>query len=203
MKASAFLLGACAALTGSAQTAINLPEVTVYSPRVANQAPAGSFAMPVSALRYEPSVDVQARNLTEGQADVTIRGGIFETTGFKVGASTLLDPQTGHYFAEIPIAPAMLSAPQILTGAELAERVSNTNVGAVTYGWRPIRTAGAAAIGLGEFGLRRGELYQGVRRAALGADIALAHSESDGAIPNGEHQFDRLNGRAQLSSSAG
>src|SRR3954471_1920889 len=127
----------CCALAAQAQSTVSLPELTIYSPRVANQVPAGTFAMPVSALRYEPRVDLQARNLAEGQADVTIRGGIFETTGFQVGAVTLVDPQTGHYFAEIPIAPAMLGAPEILTGAELAERVSNTNVGAVTYGWRP------------------------------------------------------------------
>src|SRR5258708_39450919 len=90
-----------------AQGPVTMPSVTVYSPRVANQSPVASFAMPVSALRYEPGVDLQARSLVEGQADVTIRGGIFESTGFQVGAITLLDPQTGHYLAEIPIAPAM------------------------------------------------------------------------------------------------
>src|SRR5215831_1265583 len=111
-----FVFGcALAALPLSAQTpaASSLPELTVYSPRVANQSPAGTFAMPVSALRYEPQVDIQARNLGEAQADVTIRGGIFENTGFQAGAVTLVDPQTGHYFAEIPIAPAMLAAPQV------------------------------------------------------------------------------------------
>ncbi len=194
----------CAA-AAHAQTPVSLPEVTIYSPRVANQEPAGAFAMPVSALRYEPQVDIQARNLAEGQADVTIRGGIFETTGFQVGAVTLLDPQTGHYFAEIPVAPAMLGAPTILTGAELAERVTNTTVGAVTYDWRPIRTAGFASVGAGEYGLRRGELYQGFANAAqlggqkVGVDVSVARSQSDGAIPFGEHTFDRVAGRVQLA----
>ena len=77
--------GLLLAVSLSAQTTpVSLPEVTVYSPRVANQAPAGAFAMPVSALRYEPQVDIQARNLTEAQSDVTIRGGIFENTGFRL-----------------------------------------------------------------------------------------------------------------------
>ncbi len=31
--------------------------------------------------------------------DVTIRGGVFENTGFKVGAFSVYDPQTGHYLA--------------------------------------------------------------------------------------------------------
>src|SRR2546423_3645694 len=127
-----------------AQNAVNLPEITVYSSRIANQAPAGSFAMPVSALRFEPQVDLQSRNLAEGQADVTIRGGIFENSAFQLGAITVTDPQTGHYFAELPVAPAMLSAPEIFTGADLALRATNTTVGVVGYGWRPIRDGGFA-----------------------------------------------------------
>ena len=86
---------------------VSLPELLVYSPRIANQSPAGTFATPVSSLRFEPQVDVQARNLTEAQADVTIRGGIFENTGFKFGAVSVIDPQTGHYSADAAVAPAM------------------------------------------------------------------------------------------------
>src|SRR5471032_2236669 len=130
MKVVTVLLCAGAVLPMSAQsTAVTLPEVQVYSPRVANQSPAATFAMPVSALRYEPLLDVQARNLTEAQADVTIRGGIFENTGFRIGGSTLYDPQTGHYFAEIPIAPAMLGAPTILTGVDNAAGATNATTG--------------------------------------------------------------------------
>src|SRR6185312_14438332 len=73
-----------------------LPVLAVYSPRVALQEPVGTFAMPVSALRFEPLVDVQGRNMAEGQADIAIRGGIFESTGFRIGALSLYDPQTGH-----------------------------------------------------------------------------------------------------------
>lgn len=191
-----------------AQNAIQLPEVAVYSPRVANQSPAGTFAMPVSALRYEPRVDIQGRNLAEGQADITLRGGVFENTGFQVGAVTVPDPQTGHYFAEIPIAPSMLGAPEIKTGVELALGAVNATTGAVAYGWREIRTAGALAIAAGEHGFLRGELYQGyaggleVGGARLAADFAVGYSKSDGAIPFGEHEFNRVNGRLQLVRGA-
>ncbi|HVS51252.1 MAG TPA: TonB-dependent receptor [Opitutaceae bacterium] len=195
----------CLPLALRAQTAVNLPEVTVYSPRVANQSPAGTFAMPVSALRFEPQVDLEARNLAEGQADVTIRGGTFESTGFRIGAFTLLDPQTGHYLAEIPVAPAMFGVPRILTGADLALDTANATAGAVDYAWRPIRTAGAASVGFGEHELARGELYQGFVAPAdfagqkVGADFAVARSRSDGPIAYGEHRFDRIDGRVQLA----
>src|SRR5688572_29713745 len=74
-----------------------LPGITVYSARVANQESSGNVATPITALRYEPAVDLEARNSAEGQADIIIRGGIFENTGMRVGAVSLLDPQTGHY----------------------------------------------------------------------------------------------------------
>ncbi|MSU49187.1 MAG: TonB-dependent receptor [Opitutus sp.] len=203
MKAVAVLLFTVVPVAGFAQGAVSLPLLTVYSPQVANQSPASSFAMPVSALRFEPHLDIQMRNLAEGQADVTIRGGIFENTAFQVGAVTLIDPQTGHYVAELPIAPALLTAPSVRTGVEVNMGATNATVGAVEYGWRPIRTAGAAGVGYGEHGLRRAELYQGFATkpaggaARIGMDVAVAHSESDGSIPFGEHEFDRLNLRLQ------
>ncbi len=187
------------------EPAVSLPSVTVYSERVANQAPAGTFAMPVSALRYEPGVDIHARNLAEGQADLTIRGGIFENTGIRLGALTVMDPQTGHYLAEMPVAPAMLGAPEILTGAELATSTTNATSGAVSYGWRPIRTGGFVALGAGEYKLRRAEVYQGyvnetaVAGYRVGMDVDVAHSDSDGSIPRGDHRFDRVAGRLQLA----
>jgi vitamin B12 transporter len=208
MKPAILVLAVAVAGGLRAQGTVTLSEITVYSPRVANQAPAGTFAMPVSALRYEPRVDLQTRNLAEGQADVTLRGGIFENTGFQLGAVTLVDPQTGHYFAEIPVAPALLGAPEILTGAALATGATNAAVGAVAYTWRPIRTAGAAAVAAGENRYRRGEFYQGYvaparsRGDRVAADVAFAHSESDGAIPLGDHVFWRLNGRLQWSGES-
>ena len=209
MKAFLAFGCSCVLLPLAAQQApVSLPEVTVYSPRVANQASAAVFAMPVSALRFEPLVDVQARNLTEAQADITIRGGIFENTGFRIGGATLIDPQTGHYLAEITVAPAMLGVPEILTGAANAGGVTNATTGTVAYGWRPVRTGGALSVAAGEFATHHEEIYVGqlsdarVFGARLGADVAVAHSESDGSIAMGDSQFDRANARLQLSGAS-
>ncbi len=209
LNSFAFLVSSLALTQGLAgQTAaVTLPELTVNSPRVANQSPAATFAMPVSALRYEPRVDAQARNLTEAQADITIRGGIFENTGFRVGGSMLLDPQTGHYLAEIPIAPAMLGAPEILTGVANAADTTNATTGTVAYGWRPVRTGGAVSLVAGEFATRHEEINVGqlsdvrVLGAQLGADVDVAHSESYGSITFGDSKFDRANARLQLAGA--
>lgn len=206
MKAVFLLLGALP-VSLAAQGAVQLPGMTIHSPRVANQAPAGTFAMPVSALRFEPRVDLHGRNLAEGQADLTLRGGIFETTGWQLGALTVADPQTGHYLAELPVAPGLLTAPEVATGASLVLGAGNATTGAIAQRWRPVRTGGFAAAGWGEDALWRAELHQGFLLPAaggrrFGADVAVAHSESDGARPFGDHTFDRANVRLQVADAA-
>jgi len=211
LRTAARFLAAGVVLTslGLAQdtSTVLLPEMAVGSSRVANDEPGGTFAMPITALTYEPFVDVQARNLAEGQADVAIRGGTFEQTGFRVGALSLYDPQTGHYFAEIPIAPTMLTAPSILTGFSNALRGWNAGTGTVAYAWRPIRTLGYAAVGAGEFSFRRAEFYRGFRRETplwgrtVAADAEWATSRSDGTIPFGDHRFSRASARVQFSDA--
>lgn len=203
MKLRLILGGGLIAGSAWAQGTVTLPEVTVYSPRVANQEPAAGFAMPVSALRFEPGVDLQTRNLAEAQADITLRGGTFEATGYRIGALSLPDPQTGHYTAEIPIAPAMLSAPEVATGAGLARDGFNATAGVVTQGWRPVTAQGYALAGAGESSAVRGEFYQGWRTPGAsvggtwGTDVAWARSTGDGAVRWGDHRFERVNGRVQ------
>jgi len=194
-------LGAAPVPAASAVSA--LPGFVVTAPAVANLAPAGTFAMPVTALRYEPRVDLQARNLAEAQADITLRGGTFETTGYRLGALSLADPQTGHYLTELPLAPAMLGVPQILAGAEAALGVSNATAGAVAQGWRPVATGGFVSVGAGQFALRRAEIFGGaVSSAGLGLDVGLSRSQSDGAVRFGDHDFNRATVRLQSRTAA-
>ncbi len=192
-------------LPAGAQSLAVMPQVEVEASRVANPAPAGTFAMPVTALRFEPAVDIHGRNLAEGQADVTVRGGTFENTGLQLGAISPYDAQTGHYLMEVPVAAQMLSTPRVLTGDALALGPFNATAGAVAYGWRPVRTTGLLAVGAGEDRLGRVEFYQGIGAARtpagmrVGADLSVAHSQSDGAVRYGDHRFDRANARLQLA----
>lgn len=201
-------LGAAAFLQPPLAAQTSLPDFAVVSSRVANQTAAGTIDMPVSALRYEPRVDVQARNLAEAQADVTLRGGVFESTGFKLGALTLGDPQTGHYSAEIPVPPAMLAAPLVLTGARNALGSAGAGAGTIAYDWRAIRPQGQLTLAAGDHGYNRQSLYQGGvhefgdARGLLAADVELARSESDGSVPSGDHDFRRAAARLQWRRTA-
>jgi len=160
---------------GAVLAQTTLPDFVVTSARVANQSSVGTIDMPVSALRYEPRVDVQSRNLAEAQADIAVRGGHFESTGFQVGAVALGDPQTGHYSAEIPVPPGMLMPPEVVVGGTNALEGFNATAGTVRYGWRPVEKRAIVAAAMGDNGYSRQSVYAGTRQAAgdhqLGADV--------------------------------
>ncbi|MEH6479750.1 MULTISPECIES: TonB-dependent receptor plug domain-containing protein [Pseudoalteromonas] len=184
-----------------------IEKITVEASPTANKLPVGTFDSPISNLEYDPRVDLQSRNMAEAQADVTIRGGIFENTGFRVGSTTLLDPQSGHYFAEIPIAPQMLSGPDVLTGADNALYGMNSSVGTVSFGWKPIITGGSVSLGTGtnDFNLQsihaaKNTQLDSLANYTLGFEGEYSHSQSDGTIDNGDHDFSRASARVQLAS---
>jgi len=185
----------------------DIEKIMVEGSTTANNKPVGTFGSPVSNLEYDPRVDLQSRNMAEAQADVTIRGGIFENTGFRVGSATLVDPQTGHYFAEIPIAQEMLSNANVLTGVDNALLGMNSSVGTVSREWKEIKTSGSASIGVGNNNSNLQRIHSAVSIElddftdwTIGFEGEYSRSESDGTIEFGDHDFQRASGRIQLAS---
>ena len=185
-----------------------IEQITIEASPTANTLPVGTFDSPISNLEYDPRVDLQSRNMAEAQADVTIRGGIFENTGFRVGSATLLDPQSGHYFAEIPIAPQMLTGASVLTGADNALYGMNSSVGTVSFAWKPITTGGSVSLGAGSNDFNLQTIHAGVSTPIeananwrIGFEGEYSHSQSDGSIDFGDHDFTRTSGRVQLTGS--
>ena len=175
-----------------------LSEITVTASRVANTRPAGTYSSIATRLRFDPSTELQSRGLPEGQADVTVRGGLFENTGFKVGAVSVMDPQTGHYVAEMPVDPEFLSVPELLIGIDNSIAGFNSNVATVAHALRRIGDSGSVAIGVGSDDLR----FQSMRVAItttsntgvdLGMAVSAARSAGDGTVANGDHEFERYN----------
>ena len=182
-----------------------LPTLTVLGQETANQRPVTTYETPISNLDFDPRVDMQSRNMAEAQGDINIRGGIFEDTGVQLGSVTLLDPQTGHYTTELPIASEMLGEPKVLTGADNALRGFNSSVGTISYSWREITKGGSLTVGGGDHDLNFQRIHNAITGAygdskdwTWGAEIESSRSESDGTIPYGDHAFDRTSGRIQL-----
>jgi len=180
-------------------------EITVTAARVANTRPAGTYSSVATALRFDPVTELQSRGLPEGQADVTVRGGLFENTGFKAGAVTIMDPQTGHYVADLPIDPGFLAAPRLLTGVDNAIAGFNSNIATVEYALGKIADGGSILLGAGSDSLTFGSLRFADSRASdagndFGYALSVARSEGDGTIPDGDHEFSRYNVHLQHSS---
>ena len=182
-----------------------LPTLTVQGQETANVRPVTTYESPISNLDFDPRVDMQSRNMAEAQGDVSIRGGTFENSGVQVGSATLLDPQTGHYATELPIAPEMLGEPRVYTGAENALRGFNSSVGTVGYSWSKMTQGGSATVGGGDHDLNFQRLHNALVGQvgdsadwSWGVEIESSRSESDGTIAFGDHDFDRTTGRIQL-----
>ena len=193
----------------SAQPAIEtddeIAEITVSADRVANSRPAGTYAAPVTALRFDPLTEIQSRGIAEGQSDVTVRGGVFENTGFKLGAVTVVDPQTGHYSAELAIDPALMSPPGIYKGIDNAVAGFNSAIATIAYAFRRLEDGGNLLAGAGSDSLN----FQGIRLSrtkdtsvdnTVGGAFSFARSEGDGSVSNGDHRFARYNLHLQRSS---
>ena len=192
-------------LLTQAESTQTLPTLYVDAQQTANVQPVTTYESPVSNLEFEPRVDLQSRNMAEAQGDITIRGSIFENTGFRVGSATLIDPQTGHYSAELPIAPEMLTCPDILIGADNALYGFNSTVGTISYGWSKIADGGSLTSGGGDHDLNFQRIHNGLTGQlgesgewSWGVEAEISRSESDGTIQFGDHNFDRTSGRFQL-----
>lgn len=182
-----------------------LPALTVRGQETANIRPATTFESLVSNLDFDPRIDFQSRNIAEAQGDVSIRGGIFEGTGIQVGAVTLIDPQTGHYSTELPIAPEMLGELEVYTGADNALYGFNSSTGTVRYDWSQILEGGSLTLGRGAHALNFQRLHQawtkplsGVEDGILAYELEYSQSESDGTLEFGDHDFDRSSARIQF-----
>ncbi|WKZ57881.1 MAG: TonB-dependent receptor [Bdellovibrionota bacterium] len=176
--------------------------VEVDAPRVAVTEAPGTFTAISSQLLYEPEVDLQARNFGEAQGDVSIRGGIFEDTGVRIGSTSIYDPQTGHYTLELPVDPRMLGPVQVLTGSEQALYGFNSTAGTLSYGLREIEEGGTIRAGAGDFHLNFQDAYAAALSrlddgSRVGIDVSAARSEGNGTRTDGDHEFERFSGRLQ------
>ncbi len=210
LSQSAAYADTAAEARASEEDVVRMPTLLVVDSVAANDMPSAGFATPVTALRYMHSVDVQSRGFAETQSDVVIRGGIFENTGFKVGALNLMDPQTGHYGSELPIDPLMLGNPKIATGVNNAFSGFNASVGTVSYAWLPITNTGTVEIGTGTESLFFSRFVSGYLSGpntflgrSVGVQVSSAYSEGDGTVEYSDHQFQRYGMRIQLAGQGG
>jgi len=202
LTAASLLLFTC----GEVVSDDDLSEITVKATRVANESPASSYATAATTLRFDPLTELQSRGIAEGQSDVTVRGGLFENTGFKLGAVTVMDPQTGHYVAELPVDPGLMSVPAIYKGIDSAIEGFNSAIATVSYGIKRVDDGGFLTLGAGSDSLnfqalRFGHVTTNAAGNDVGIAVSLARSEGDGSVIFGDHEFARANVQLQHVTS--
>ena len=183
-----------------------LPNFDVINSGVANIRSSSTYESLVSNLDFDPRIDFQSRNMAEAQGDVSIRGGIFEGTGVVIGSASILDPQTGHYSTELPIAPEMITGPEVLTGIDNTLRGFNSTSGTLEYKWKPMVSGGNITLGVGGNFLNFQRFHSAfVERnlddSQIGYEIEHSRSRSDGTIKFSDHDFNRTTARIQLLSN--
>jgi len=113
-------------------------------------------------LRYLPGLEVQARGPMGAQSDILMRGGTFQQVLVVLDGVRLNDPNTGHFNAYIPIAPAEIERIEILKGASSAIYGTEAVGGVIhivtrTFGGKKEAQLVQAAVTAGGYALLNGQ----------------------------------------------
>lgn len=197
--ASLSILGPTAAGDG----VVDLSAFPVYAGFITDSGGIGAIQLNERMAR-EVRVDLQSRGGTGYQTDISIRGGIFEGTGLMVGGLALFDPQTGHYFSEIPLDPAFFSGARLLTGVNNAVYGFNSTAGSIDWNWGAIAPGGTISLSLGSdslWGVNANVAGKAGER--VGWQIAAGEESGDGSVEFGDFDLSRVSGRVEISLGTG
>lgn len=200
------LCGMIWALAGGsalAEPVVELSAFPVYAGSGLTEGAAGSDQLS-ERMEREVRVDLQSRGGSRYQNDISIRGGIFEGTGLMVGGLALFDPQTGHYFSEIPLDPAFFSGAQLYTGVNNAVHGFNSTAGSIDWAWAPLEAGGRLGLSVGSDSLWGVSAVVGERLGeAGGLQVAVGRESGEGSLPFGDFDLKRVSGRLELELGTG
>jgi vitamin B12 transporter len=156
--------------------------VTVISRSETERAPIQSLD---ALLDNAPSLDVRQRGGYGIQSDVSIRGGNFEQTLILLNGMNMVDPQTGHFNMNLPIAPSAIQRIEILQGPAARIFGANAFSGVINLitGTPPGNHLQISGMG-GQYGLHSESVNLGFQQGKFNHFLSLFDSGSDGAIAN-------------------
>ena len=107
-----------------------------------------------SLLKEVPGLTVRDQGAGGPQADLSVRGSPFNSTGLLLNGLTLRNAQTEHWHADVPAPEVWFDAPDVLTGLDRFRAAPGHPSGSVSLDLAPIResqrsaTAGAGCKGV-------------------------------------------------------
>jgi hypothetical protein len=150
-----FPVSGLAVLAAVAGAATNGPPRFTVEVVAAPVAAAGSEASAWSGagvLARVPGATVRQQGFGAPQADISLRGAAFQEGGFLLGGVPLLNPQTEHFAADLPIPPELLRPPELRTGMAAFRDAPGFPAGAVALDFAPVTAGGYATAGGGNAG---------------------------------------------------
>lgn len=154
-------------------------------------------------LEMEPRVDLQARGGPAYQADLHIRGGIFSGAGVAIGGLTLFDPQTGHYFAEIPLDPGHFGKLRLRTGLRHSLGSFNATAGSLDWRWGEILPGSRVQVLAGSDGHLGAGLFAAFRAGEWAVEAGVRHEQGDGSVEGGDFRWERVSLRLEGEAIGG
>lgn len=143
-------------------------------------------------LKYVPGIEVQSRGPQGAQSDISIRGGTYQQVLVILDGLRLNDPNTGHFSAYIPIAPAQIDRIEVLKGAAAAIYGSDAVGGVINIitrsfnsGAQKSSTVVQAQVAAGEYNLVNTNLGGYFSRGKLSIDAGLLSNHATGVQQRG------------------
>jgi len=190
-------------LNGQLDPVVDLSSFPVYAGAYGESSKAVAVQVG-DRMRREVRVDMQTRGGPGYQSDISVRGGIFEGTGMMIGGLSLFDPQTGHYFSEIPLDPGFFSGARLLTGTKNGVYGFNSTSGSIDWEWAPIVAGGRISATVGTDNRIGGRaIANGGSDGGLQWQVGITKDKSDGSVEDGDFDLERISGRFEMPLGAG
>lgn len=195
------MAGLCGLTAGLVEEVTELSAFPVYAGTAAEES--GVVRELTERMDREVRVDLQRRGGSAYQTDISIRGGIFEGTGLMIGGLALFDPQTGHYFSEIPLDPGFFNRARLLTGVENAVSGFNATAGSIDWEWKAPRAGGEVAVTAGSHRRVGSRFLSGGSAGRALWEFGAMRETGEGSVEGGDFDLERVSGRMEYPLGAG
>lgn len=196
---------ACAQpLTAIADDATGLVVLVEAAAAPGAPAPPAERASAPGFLAAVPGVSLRSQGYDTPQADLSIRGAPFSSSGLLLAGLPLANPQTEHFQCDLPVPADVFAAPQLLTGLDQFRQSAGHPAGSVGLDFAPIGGASRAETGGGA-----GEQFANIRlcntealdaRTVLGASAFADWASVDRTDGYDDNYLNRASAGAQAQA---
>jgi vitamin B12 transporter len=179
---------------------------------VADRLESNSYTSPYAELTLAeqaatiPGVRLLRQGRGSPQADLRIRGGAFSSSGFALEGLPLVNPQTEHFNADLPLIPLLAGSVRLLTGIEQFRQMSGHASGTVAVDLAEPEEHARLDLTAGSDGFFAPAASIGWNNAlptggSQGGTLFVQHDQADQTDGYSDNDLDRWSGGAMLQGA--